>query len=191
MEEKKIYHFGEKIRTIREKRGMTLKSVAVAAGVSESLVSQIERNKVSPAIDTLLSIATVLDIGLEYLFEEYSRQRPVSVIRKDQRRVIHEEEILFEEVSESHIGGELNELECYLMTVPAGSKTHRGNYGHLGTEVGFILEGTGRLHYGNKTYDLEAGDSVTFSAGSPHMLENTGNSDLKAMWTVTPAQKFN
>ena len=43
---------------------------SLAAGVSESLVSQIERNRVSPAIDTLLALADALDIDLEYLFEE-------------------------------------------------------------------------------------------------------------------------
>ena len=62
--------FGEKLRTIRENKGYTLKMVAKAAGVSESLVSQIERNHVSPAIDTLLALAEVLDINLEFLFEE-------------------------------------------------------------------------------------------------------------------------
>ena len=63
------YHFGEKLRQVREHRGYTLKVVAQRAGVSESLVSQIERNHVSPAIDTLLALADVLDINLEYLFE--------------------------------------------------------------------------------------------------------------------------
>ena len=48
--QKKIpYHFGEKLRQVRERKGYTLKVVASRAGVSESLVSQIERNKVSPA----------------------------------------------------------------------------------------------------------------------------------------------
>ena len=70
-DEKKVpYHFGEKLRTVREKKGYTLKVVAQKAGVSESLVSQIERNKVSPAIDTLLNLADVLDINLEFLFDE-------------------------------------------------------------------------------------------------------------------------
>ena len=67
--DKKIYQFGEKLRAAREKKHLTLKTVALQAGVSESLVSQIERNKVSPAIDTLLSLASVLEINLEYLFE--------------------------------------------------------------------------------------------------------------------------
>lgn len=62
------YRVGEKIRLVRERKTLTLRQVAQQAGVSESLISQIERNKVSPAIDTLLSIADALDIDLEYLF---------------------------------------------------------------------------------------------------------------------------
>ena len=72
-QEKRVpYHFGEKLRSVRERKGYTLKVVATKAGVSESLVSQIERNRVSPAIDTLLALADVLDINLEFLFEEYN-----------------------------------------------------------------------------------------------------------------------
>ena len=50
-----------------------MKEVAEKAGVSESLVSQIERNKISPAIDTLLKIIDVLEIDLEYIFSDYKR----------------------------------------------------------------------------------------------------------------------
>ena len=78
------FRFGEKLRTVRERKGYTLKVVAQAAGVSESLVSQIERNRVSPAIDTLLSLADALEIDLEYLFEEYRRERPVRVIQAEE-----------------------------------------------------------------------------------------------------------
>jgi putative glutamine amidotransferase len=56
------YNFGEKIRSVRERRSLTLREVAEIAGVSESLVSQIERNRVSPAIDTLLALADALGI---------------------------------------------------------------------------------------------------------------------------------
>ncbi|HQB62440.1 MAG TPA: helix-turn-helix transcriptional regulator, partial [Spirochaetota bacterium] len=55
------YYFGDKIRAVRKRKEYTLKYLAEKAGVSDSLISQIERNKVSPAIDTLLSIADVLD----------------------------------------------------------------------------------------------------------------------------------
>lgn len=187
---KKPYHFGEKIRAIREKKHLTLKAVAQQAGVSESLVSQIERNRVSPAIDTLLALATVLDINLEYLFEEYNKSRPVNIIRYGERRTLHEEDVLYEEISKPSEKDGVHSIEGYLITIPPGSHTHRGNYGHLGREMGMILSGCGILHYENNTYELNEGDSVNFSAEVPHTLENTGDTPLKAFWVVNPAQRF-
>ena len=49
-----MHPFGEKIREVRERKHLTMREVAEKAGVSESLISQIERNKISPAIDTLV-----------------------------------------------------------------------------------------------------------------------------------------
>ena len=79
------YKFGEKLRTVRERKKLTLKDVAFEAGVSESLISQIERNKVSPSIDTLLLIADVLDIDYDYLFSDYRQKRKVAIVRKKDR----------------------------------------------------------------------------------------------------------
>src|SRR4030042_3797028 len=74
--------FGEKLRTVRERKGLTMRAVAKSAGVSESLVSQIERNLISPSIDTLLALAAVLDVDLEYLFADWKPTKRVSVVRK-------------------------------------------------------------------------------------------------------------
>ncbi|MFA6938083.1 MAG: helix-turn-helix domain-containing protein [Treponema sp.] len=184
------YHFGEKLRAMREKKGLTLKTVAKEAGVSESLISQIERNKVSPAIDTLLSLADVLDVNLSYLFEEYNRRRPVQVIHSNERRTMNEDDVVFEELAQPDEKEKEHTLESYFITIPAGSRTHRGSYGHLGRELGVIIEGQAKLHYENNEYELNQGDSVSYSASAPHTLENTGTTVLKALWIVTPAQRF-
>jgi len=185
---KKTFKFGEKLRAVRERKGLTLKVIANIAGVSESLVSQIERNRVSPAIDTLLSLADALDIDLEYLFEEYRRERPVKVIRAGERRHVVENNAIFEEIvrpmDDSHA------IEAYYITLPVSGETQRGSYGHLGREFGIITEGTGELHYETAIYDLQTGDSVSFSATAPHVLVNTGDIPLKALWVVTPPQRF-
>ncbi len=191
LQEKRVpYHFGEKLRTVRERKGYTLKVVASQAGVSESLVSQIERNRVSPAIDTLLALADVLDINLEYLFEEYRKKHPVQIIRKDERRVSQEEKISYEEVVKPDESDGQNTLEAYFVTIPVSEKTHRGSYGHMGREMGLVLSGECELHYENLIYKLNEGDSVSFSANAPHVLINTGNKEFKAIWVVTPAQRF-
>ena len=184
------YHFGEKLRQVREHKGYTLKVVAQQAGVSESLVSQIERNHVSPAIDTLLALADVLDINLEFLFEEYRKERPVKIIRSNERPTLAEEEIIYEEISKPDDVDKQNSFESYMIKVPAHSHTHRGSYGHIGKEMGFILHGKAKLTYENKEYVLEEGDSATFSSGVPHILENIGDDELSAIWIVTPAQRF-
>jgi transcriptional regulator with XRE-family HTH domain len=189
--EKRVpYRFGEKLRSVRERKGYTLKVVAQRAGVSESLVSQIERNRVSPAIDTLLMLADVLDINLEFLFEEYHRERPVQVIRSGERRTLAEDDVIYEELAKPVESDGQHALESYQITIPAGSRTHRGSYGHLGRELGYIMAGKAQLHYENLVYNLESGDSVSFSASAPHTLINTGDVPLKAFWVVTPPQRF-
>lgn len=187
---KEPFRFGEKLRTVREKKGYTLKVVANAAGVSESLVSQIERNRVSPAIDTLIALADALDIDLEFLFEGYRRERPVRVIRSDERRQVHENEALYEEIVRPVEGDGVHAVESYYITLPPGGETKRGSYGHLGREFGIITEGKATLHYETKEFLLEAGDSISFSATAPHVLVNTGSGIVKALWVVTPPQRF-
>jgi|SRR5574344_81131 transcriptional regulator with XRE-family HTH domain len=191
-EKKRVpYHFGEKLRMVREHKGLTLKVVADKAGVSESLVSQIERNRVSPAIDTLLALADALDINLEFLFEEYRRERPVQIIRADERRKLAEDDIDYEELAKPDESEKENSFEAYVIKVPAGSHTHRGSYGHIGRELGIITKGTALLKYEKKEYILNEGDSVSFPAGTPHTLENNTGTPIEAIWVVTPPQRFN
>lgn len=188
--EKKVpYHFGEKLRKVRERKGLTLKTVAQKAGVSESLVSQIERNHVSPAIDTLLALADVLDINLEYLFEEYRKERPVKIIRHNERATIHEDEVVYEELSKPDYNDTIS-VESYVLRLPVGTHTHHGSYGHTGREIGIIIKGKAKFIYENREYILEEGDSVSFSAGAPHRVENAGECELTAIWINTPAQRF-
>lgn len=184
------FHFGEKLRAVRERKGFTLKVVAQAAGVSESLVSQIERNRVSPAIDTLLSLADALEIDLDYIFEEFRRERPVRVIRSYERRHVTENDAKYEEIVRPLDGDGTHAIEAYYITLPPGGETKRGSYGHLGREFGIITEGQAELHYETKVYRLDGGDSISFSATAPHVLINPGKVPLKALWVVTPPQRF-
>jgi transcriptional regulator with XRE-family HTH domain len=184
------YHFGEKLRMVRERKGLTLKVIATKAGVSESLVSQIERNKVSPAIDTLLAIADVLEINLEFLFEEYRTSKPVRIVRANERRTIKEDAVRYEELSKPSGSDETHAIESYIVEIPAGHHTHRGSYGHQGREMGFVISGSAQLQYESEIYSLEEGDSISFSASAPHILVNAGTGPLKALWVVTPPNRF-
>jgi transcriptional regulator with XRE-family HTH domain len=179
------YFFGEKLRTVRERRGLTLREIAEKAGLSESMVSQIERNRVSPAMDTLLSLADALDLDLEYLFEDYRRERPVRVVPRAARLVFAKSGVRYERLA--RIDGPGGEgIEAYRISIDGGAQTQGREYGHPGWELGVLEEGRARLSVGNRDYNLESGDSVSFRADAPHVLANPGTETLRVLWIISP-----
>ncbi len=180
------YHFGEKIRAIRERRGQTLKDVAEQAGVSESLVSQIERNRVSPALDTLLALVDALDIDLEYLFSDFRKERPVRIVRRSARSSFSRPGVLYERLASIGSAGADQGIDAYIITVEKGRETGQTEYGHPGFELGVVIEGRAELTVGPQSYELQEGDSASFRADVPHLLRNIGEGALRALWIVTP-----
>jgi len=181
------YRFGEKIRAVRERRSLTLKEVADRAGVSESLVSQIERNRVSPAIDTLLSLADALDIDLEHLFADYRRERAVRVLRAADRAAFTRPGVLYERLAQLEGSAKGSDgIEAYRISIESGAKTGGTEYGHPGWELGIVEQGRAELTVGTRTYTLEVGDSASFRADAPHVLANAGPEQLRVFWIITP-----
>jgi transcriptional regulator with XRE-family HTH domain len=179
------YNFGEKIRAVRERRSLTLREVAEKAGVSESLVSQIERNRVSPAIDTLLALVDALDLDLEYLFSDYRRDRSVRIMRREERSTFTRPGVLYERLAQLEGQGREG-IEAYAITIEPEAKTGGRDYGHPGWELGIVQEGNAELTVGNQTYKLSPGDSASFMADAPHVLANSGKRPLRVFWIITP-----
>ncbi|MFP4385218.1 MAG: helix-turn-helix domain-containing protein [Spirochaetia bacterium] len=180
------YRFGTIIREVRERKGLTLAALAGGAGISVSLVSQIERNVVSPSIDTLLKLADVLEIDLDYLFKDYRRNKKVRVLRSGEGRtmtdpsgVVYRQLSILEEKEKYGI-------EAVLLEVPPGKGSGSREFGHPGKEMGIILEGQGRFTYGETREDLHPWDTVSFDSDIPHTFLNTGSKPLKAVWILTP-----
>ncbi|MDY0361966.1 MAG: helix-turn-helix domain-containing protein [Desulforegulaceae bacterium] len=186
------YPFGSRIRKIREKKKLTLKTVASSAGVSESLISQIERDKVSPSIDTLFAIIDVLDIDLEYIFKDFKKKRMVNIVKAEEKNIRTIGDITYHQLSSisSTEGDKTRDIEAYLIEIPFDNEKGNSGYGHAGKEMGFILEGSGILEYGGVNYVLEEGDSVSFASDIPHKLKNSGTKILKAFWVTTPPRLF-
>ena len=184
------YRFGEKIRVIRERKKITLKEVAEKAGVTESLVSQIERNKVSPAMDTLLVIAEILEIDFEYLFREYKQKRTVNLVRADERSRMVIKETVYQQLSKTVDSDKEHGIEAYYVEISPGGESGSTVYGHRGQELGIVVSGAGEFKIGGELYHLKKGDSISFDSSVPHVLSNTGTGMLKAYWIITPPKQF-
>ncbi len=182
------YHFGEKIHLVRERRRVTLREVALAAGVSESLVSQIERNKVSPSIDTLLSIADVLEIDLEYLFKDHKQNKLLTITHSDDTDLLSLDNVIYRHLSS--IDNKNVKIEALSIEIEPGGEKGKIEYGHPGFEIGIITGGSCEILYGTEQYLLKEGDSVSFSSDIPHILKNNGKTVLRAIWIITPPRIF-
>ena len=78
---------GENIRHARQKAGLTQKELGEKLGISQAAVGQFESDKANPKIETLLKIATALNIklselvpmnnALDWAFEEIEENRIV------------------------------------------------------------------------------------------------------------------
>lgn len=74
MEERPTIHrFGEKMRVLRERRGMTTREIAVALGYpaeSNSYISRIETGKVVPKAEFMLRVADFFEVSLDALMRD-------------------------------------------------------------------------------------------------------------------------
>ncbi|WP_419872070.1 helix-turn-helix domain-containing protein [Candidatus Pristimantibacillus sp. PTI5] len=62
---------GERIKSLREKKGYSITKLADLAGVSKSYLSYIERNmQNNPSLQVMAKIAAPLDSNIEYLLGE-------------------------------------------------------------------------------------------------------------------------
>src|SRR5436305_10153230 len=80
----KKYGIGSKLRTLRLRKSMGLSELSKHTGLSPSLLSKLERDLMHPTLPTLLRIALVFSVGLEYFFNP--EPKPVlEVVRKQER----------------------------------------------------------------------------------------------------------
>ncbi len=182
----KKYSFGDKIRKVRLEKSLTMKQLAKASSISESMISQIERDLVSPAIDTLLTIAEVLEVDFEYLFGEFRKKKKAHVVKAANRNKIFREGVQYEQLSNISEGDSSFDIGSYYLEIEQGCSRGARDHGHVGNELGIIIEGRASFEYGKEVHTLEKGDSVSFSASVPHVLKNDGTDTLKAFWVVTP-----
>jgi transcriptional regulator with XRE-family HTH domain/quercetin dioxygenase-like cupin family protein len=69
---------GEKLRTVRQERKMSLRELADKAEISASMLSQIETGKVFPSVRSLYGIATALNVSVDYFFPEQNNNHSSS-----------------------------------------------------------------------------------------------------------------
>jgi transcriptional regulator with XRE-family HTH domain len=167
---------GRRVKLERLSKGMTLKQVADASGMSPTHISEIERGRTSPTVGALLRIAHALGKSATYFVEE--EQLPtVSVVR---RHVVTEGESGVAEIDFLTTGipaGRLRVVELMdLQRSPIQGTRHEGE------EIILVTSGQLKVTVDDAVYELGEGDCIQFRASLPHRFEKLGGEEPKALW---------
>src|SRR5688572_15276795 len=174
---------GGRIRALRQARRLTLRDVAERSGVTESFLSQVERDVTSPSIATVQRIARALDMSIAQLFAEEPQTGRV-VRREARRRVEYQGLKAVDEFLTSNMAGR---LQVILSTIESGGGTGADPYTHdSDEEVVVVLAGVLDLWVGDEHYVLREGDAITFPSRLPHWNVNHGDRPASVLFCVTP-----
>lgn len=159
---------GKRLRTLRNRRGLTLRDLADASGLSINTISLIERSKSSPTIATLHKLATALGVSIADFVEEES-DRQVIFLKRAERRHVRSANALIE-----GLGAGLADqtMEPVLITLEPDADSGPEPIVHVGHELVFCLDGRIVYEVRGEAYVLEPEDSLLFEAGLPHRWSN-------------------
>ena len=177
MEEQKEFeevHVGERIKELRERKGLSLKEVADLTGFSTALLSQMENHLVSPSLGTIIKLARALSVKVGDFLGE-TKGEPFTIVRKDERKMVSrfasKEGVKYGYSYES-LGFDKKDrhMEPFIVTLePATVKAAKTSV-HEGEEFIFVLEGEMEVILGNHTDILYPGDSIYYDSTIPHKV---------------------
>lgn len=172
---------GARIHQVRERRAMSLRSVAAKAQISPSLLSQIERGTARPSLVSLVAIADALVVRPGDLLDAVGDSATEShVIRREQRHVVDDPMCRREYMM--HLDDPY--LEVAELKIAPGGASRPSLAGHSGRDYGVVLEGTIVLETASSAVDLEVGDYIAFDSRDPHRIVNRSAEPARVLWVI-------
>ncbi len=173
-------NLGEKIRQMRNQKGLTQKELADRCELTKGYISQIENDLNSPSIATLTDILAALGSSLAEFFREETEEK--IVYSKNEFIEKNENGVLWNWLIPN---AQKNMLEPVLVELEEGAST-AGDIPHEGEEFGYVLEGKIAVLLGNKQHLCKKGEAFYYSAEKPHSIFNKGKSKARFLWISTP-----
>jgi transcriptional regulator with XRE-family HTH domain len=175
---------GATLQKMRLERGLTLEDLSRTAGVSKSMLSQIEREKANPTIAVAWRLANALGVSMAELLS--AEQRKVDTIRILEA---HETPTLPGE----HAGYVLRILgpmelagkyEWYELTLAANGALVSSPHDPGATEHLTLLHGSMEVEVDGVKKKLKVGATARYEADKNHAIRNTGKTEARALMVV-------
>lgn len=176
-------NIGKKVQELRLQNNFSIRKLSSIAGITPSMLSQIENEQVNPSINTLRAIAAALNAPLYHFFREDLDAYPV--VTPDTRKTIglKDADVLYELLTPDTRG----DIEFCMMVIPPNSASNSSPQSHNGEEVAFLYSGESiDLEIDSRNFTLRQGDSVRIPAQSMHLWHNHRNTPVQVIFAITP-----
>lgn len=179
MQEDILFQISNKLKEVRKQKGVTLQEIANDAGVTKSLVSQIENSRTIPSLPVMLGLIKALDIDLNVFFKDIISVAPgegVVVRKKEDYQSFTKENakgffyqrIFSKQFKDNHIDVVLLRLQKDARRPMVRTNAY---------EFKYVLSGAVEYTIGKNKYLLEQGDSMFFDANELHNPQCVGGDE--------------
>jgi transcriptional regulator with XRE-family HTH domain len=174
---------GDRVKNIREKKGLTLKDVASRTGFDVNYLGRIENNEVSPPLGVLIKLSKALDMKMGF-FISGGETKPYTVVRESERKKISRrassDDKAYGYTYEALAPGKTDRhMEPFLVTLEPSEKEELST--HDGQEFIYVLDGQMEAILGEDRVVLNAGDCIYYDSTLPHMVRCVGGQSTKVL----------
>jgi transcriptional regulator with XRE-family HTH domain len=183
------YAIGDKVRALRLKKKIGLVELGRHTGLSPALLSKIERGRIFPTLPTLLRIALVFSVGLDYFFAGAREKPTLAVSRKGSRVSLpdrpgtRDTAYRFESLDYDATERRFNAYHAEFLPQP---KDRVRPHSHPGVEFLYVLQGALHVQVGEQEHTLETGDALYFDSHVPHGYRRAGTRSCSAIVITAP-----
>lgn len=175
---------GAKLRELRRRRNLGVREVAVRSGISHSTISLVERDRMSPSVDTLSAILDALGTTLTGFFSDLQSTLPYAPFyaAEDLVEIGKVETISYRMIGINHPNRQLLMLhETYAVAADSGEA-----FSHSAQEAGMVMRGAVEVTVGGQSRVLHEGDGYYFDSRLPHRFRNVSDETSEILSAITP-----
>jgi transcriptional regulator with XRE-family HTH domain len=174
---------GGQLRVLRAEQRLSLRLLADMSGLNVNTLSLIENGRTSPSVSTLQQLARALNVPIAAFFETHDAVQNVVFQKAGQRP-----RAAFAHGTAEDLGGGIMMQggQPLLVTLRPGTDSGPSPIVHTGHEFVYCLEGQLTYSIGERSYLLEAGDSLIFEAHLPHRWGNAGLIITRSLLILCP-----
>lgn len=176
---------GKKINQLRLAKGYSQRKLAKLAGLTNTSISAIERNKVSPAVNTLKAILLVLGSDLTTFFSDEWKEPKARVVVTPKDLLELSEPTSRVSLKQVYNCSTTKNLGFLIETYQPNSSTEE-KIAHEGEEIGTVIEGKVLIRIEDTTYLLNEGDSYVIDTSYPHTFINPTDAITRVVSAHTP-----